>query len=180
MGESVFIRLLILYMNSRILTTGAISLALLASIVAPAFAQTGSVTGAAGNTTNPGEPTNPGNPGPKPPTGGKLNLVCVQAAVDAREAAIGTAFSTFAAGQSAALAARKTALHDAWGNADGSIRRPARDKAWSDYRIANRAVMTALRAARETAWGAFRSASAACGVEVVEQPAGEGWGSLGL
>ena len=45
----------------------------------------------------------------------KSGFECVQAAVDTREAPVGTAFTTFSTAESAALSARKTALHDAWG-----------------------------------------------------------------
>ena len=107
-------------------------------------------------------------------------LACVQTAVDAREASIGTAFSTFSTTESAALAARATALHTAWSITDTKARKAARATAWSTFSTANKNAYTALRMARKTAWSTFATASKACHVPVVESSSAEGVGSLGL
>lgn len=109
-----------------------------------------------------------------------VSASCVQTAVDTREAAIDDAFATFSTSETAALVARKSALHDAWGMASASARRSARTKAWTDYRTANKAAYTALRTARKAAWATFATASGACHVPVVESVGAEGTGSLGL
>lgn len=109
-----------------------------------------------------------------------VNTACVQAAVDTRETAIGAAFTTFSTAISSALSARKTALHDAWGMTDAKARREARNKAWNDFRTANRTAYKTLRDAKNAAWKAFKEASRACGTPVVESASAEGFGSLGL
>ena len=113
-------------------------------------------------------------------THGGANIPCVQSAVDVREGAIGDAFSAFSSAESAALSARKSALHDAWGLTDATARRTARNKAWSDFHAANKAAYTALRTAKKAAWSAFEAASKACKAPVVESAKDEGTGSLGL
>ena len=128
---------------------------------APAFAQ--STTGTAA-----------------PSTSSQSNLTCVQAAVDAREQAIDSAFTTFSSAESAALSARATALHAAWGITDSKARRAARTAAWSAFATANKSAYAALRTARKAAWSTFTTASKACHTAVVETSASEGAGSLGL
>ena len=114
------------------------------------------------------------------PTRVAVDYTCVQTAVDTREATLGDAFNAFSSAESAALTARKSALHDAWGLSDATARRTARNKAWSDYRTANKAVFTALRTARKAAWSTLTTAEKACKMTNVETPAMEGKGSLGL
>ena len=109
-----------------------------------------------------------------------MDFACVQTAVDAREGDIGSAFTAFSSAESAALSARKTALHDAWGQTTSAARKSARTKAWSDYKTANKAAYSALRTAKKAAWSTFATASASCKVPVVEGAAMEGEGSLGL
>ncbi len=130
-------------------------------IASPVFAQTGTST-------------------PTHPLVKTVDLSCVQTAVDAREDALDTAFTTFTGAESAALSARKSALHDAWGIAAAKDRRAARNKAWSAFKTANRAAFSALRTARAQAWSAFGTASAACHSPVVESHDVEGVGSIGL
>jgi len=109
-----------------------------------------------------------------------LNLSCVQGAVDAREGALGQAFTTFSQAMTSALSARKTALHDAWGLTDNVARRTARKTAWTTYQSAAKAARTAVRSSRETAWADFKTASKACGVPVVESPAPSNSDSISL
>ena len=115
-----------------------------------------------------------------PSTGGQSNVVCVQTAVDAREQAIGSAFTTFSTSESAALSARAAALHAAWGLGDQTSRRTARLAAWSAFKTANQSVFSALRSAKKGAWSTFTTATKSCHTPVVESAAGEGVGSLGL
>ncbi len=148
------------------------ALTLAALITSPVFAQ---VTGGTSVTAN--TPVVMASSSPKKAT---VDLACVQTAVDTREDAIGSAFTTFSTAESAALAARKSALHDAWGITSSKDRRVAREKAWTDFRTANRAAFSALRTARKSAWAAFATASKACHTPVVESASSEGTGSLGL
>ena len=153
-------------MKTKTLTTVSATIAL-AFLLAPlAYAQTGS-TGA-------------GAPVPTPPIKVGQNIACVQAAVDTREDAIGGAFTAFSTAESAALSARKTALHDAWGNTDATARRTARNKAWSDFKTTSKSAFTTLRTSKKDAWSKFETASKACKIPVVETSATEGVGSLGL
>lgn len=109
-----------------------------------------------------------------------LNVACIQSAVDTREDALESAFTAFTTAENTALAARKTALHDAWGTTDATARRTARNKAWSDFRVANRKAFETLRNGRKTAWSTFTTASKACGTGVIESAGQEGAGSLGI
>jgi hypothetical protein len=148
-------------MTSRSITMGSISILVFAAMTLPAYAQTGASA-------------------IRPQPRKNADTACILAAVDARESALGAAFTAFASSQSAALAARKSALSAAWGTTDTTARRTVRDKAWSDYRTAEKTSRTTLRTAGKTAWTAFKTASKACGVEVAETPSTEGTTSLGL
>ena len=109
-----------------------------------------------------------------------INNVCVQAAVDIREQAMGDAWTTFSSSVASALSARKTALHGAWGLADGSARRTARAAAWEAFNNANKSAHSALKAVRKNIWSVFKNSSNACGVLVVEAPARDTTGGIGL
>ncbi len=104
----------------------------------------------------------------------EANLQCVQAATDKREDAIASDWSTYETAISAALSARKSALHDAWGITDTKTRIAARNTAWNTYRTAAKSASSALRSARLSDWSAFASASKACKVPVVEKSANDG------
>ena len=108
------------------------------------------------------------------------NISCVVAAVDAREQAIGAAFTTFSSAESSALSTRATALHAAWGLGDAKARKAGREAAWDAFKKANRAAYAALRSARKTTWDTFAKATRACKSYVVESSSLEGAGSLGL
>lgn len=150
------------------IAAGATAL-VVAGFALPAFAQTATSTGA-----------QHADAGKHAKTTAPMNLPCVQTAVDARESAIGQAFSTFSTTESVALAARASALHDAWGQTDASARKSARDAAWSAFKTANKSAYAALRTAKQSAWSTFKTASKSCNAPVVESPAVEGLGSLGL
>lgn len=150
-------------MNKKFLL-GAVMLTSL--IASPVFAET------SGTTTT----TMPETPKVKV----AVDYSCVQTAVDVRETTIATAFTAFSTAESAALAARKSALHDAWGMTSAKERSAARNKAWSDFKTVNRAAFKALRTANKDAWGAFKTASKSCHAPVAESHGEEGVGSLGL
>ena len=109
-----------------------------------------------------------------------VNIQCVQTAVDAREQGVMDAFSTFTTSMSAALTARKTALHNAWGMTDSKARTSARSAAWKSYESAAKAAHSALKSARTKAWSTAKSAVKACGSTAEESHGYDGNGSLGL
>lgn len=147
-------------MNSKKIVLGIIAIASL--IASPAFAATTTPVVKATSTST------------------KIDYACVQSAVDTREDAIATAFTTFSSAESASLTARKSALHDAWGQTDAKTRRAARSKAWSDFNVANKSAYSALRAGKKAAWATFESASKTCHAPVVETANAEGVGSIGI
>ena len=157
-------------MSTRTLSLSGISLALFFAVAIPAYAET------TGTPTHGGASMAPTIMQQKPP----VDYSCIQKAVDTREDAVGTAFSAFATSESAALSARKTALHDAWGMGDAKARRTARNKAWGDFRTASKTAHSALKTAKESPWKDFEVASKACKTPVVEKSGTEGVGSLGL
>lgn len=85
----------------------------------------------------------------------KVDATCMQTAVDTREAAIATSFTTFNTDIMAALTARKTALHDAWGLGT-STRATAIKSAWTDWKNAHKEAFTDLKSARKSAWTTFK------------------------
>lgn len=91
-----------------------------------------------------------------------VDLVCMVAAVDAREAALQGGLNTFSGAQLAALTTRANALHSAWGMTDVKARRTAIRAAWSVYRTTHRTAVNAHRTAHNAAWGTFRTASKTC------------------
>lgn len=91
----------------------------------------------------------------KPHASTTVNLTCMQTAVDTREASVGTAFNTLHTAVAAALAARKTALHDAWGLTDKVARNKAIKTAWMKWKVDNKAAHTKLRIDRKKAWETF-------------------------
>lgn len=153
-------------MNKKTLLLAGAATLLASTIAFPAFAE---MTGTSTST----EPTHKA-------TVPAADYVCVQTAVDARETAIASAFGTFTTAENAALAARKSALHDAWNMTTAKTRNTAVKKAWSDFRTANRVAYKDLRTAHKVAWKDFATASKACHAPVVEAHGEEGFGSLGL
>lgn len=100
-------------------------------------------------------------------------IACVKDAVVAREAAIGTSFSTFSASISTALSARATALANAWSLTDGTARRTARNAAWTEYKNASKAAKATFKTSKKAAWKIFNDASKACKTAVVEYEAND-------
>ncbi len=88
---------------------------------------------------------------------GTVNLTCMQTAVDTREAAIVEAFDTLSEDIGAALAARKTALHDAWGITERTDRNKAIKAAWTTWKSAHKEAHKDLKADRKAAWDTFKT-----------------------
>lgn len=160
-------------MNKRTFLIGSLMLTSLVAL--PVFAETIGTT-----TPEHMPPAKVATPENMPKAKIAIDYACVQTAVDVRETAIASAFGDFTTAENAALAARKSALHDAWGMTINKTRVTARNKAWSDFRTANRAAFKALRSAHKSAWSAFGVSSKACHSPIVESHGEEGIGSLGL
>ncbi len=127
------------------ITIGTLATAMLLGSAAFAFAQT--------------------TPTPTP-AGAKLS--CIQAAVDKRETAIGSAFDVFANGSPAvkgmkqAYADRAAALHAAYGITATADRKTAVEKAWTDFRTAKEAARKTFKSSRDRAWATFGTDRQAC------------------
>jgi hypothetical protein len=103
------------------------------------------------------------SPTPRPSPAPKVNLACMQTAVDKREGAIIVAFDMYHSSISAALTARQAALKTAWGMTDRKARRAAINTAWKNYRAAQRQARKAFIKARSGAWATFNSDRKKCG-----------------
>ncbi|MEK7625691.1 MAG: hypothetical protein AAB467_05105 [Patescibacteria group bacterium] len=111
---------------------------------------------------------------------------CVAAAVNVRETAIGSAFTTYAGAQSAALSARALALNAAWSvpssTPSSTVKslRLAVQTAWKAYNNPHRSVVRTHNTATKNAWSSFKVASKACMIEssagrdLPRESAGEG------
>ncbi len=108
-----------------------------------------------------------------PPMTNTTGIACVKEAVVAREAAIGTSFSTFSASMSTALSTRATALANAWSLTDSTARRTARNTAWTEYKNSSRAAKSVFKTSKKAAWKTFNDASKACKTAVVEYEAND-------
>lgn len=100
--------------------------------------------------------------------GGKtLNASCMQAAMEAREGALITAWSTFASAMTDALNTRLTALTAAWSTSEGSSRNAALAKAWKAWDEAKKKAEMNFKSSRKTSWETFRKTmKESCKVEV--------------
>lgn len=88
-----------------------------------------------------------------------VDLTCMQTAVDAREDSLTTAFGTFHDAVDAALTARKTALHDAWGLTDKTARLAAIKSARETFKKSHESALKALKKSRVAAWESFKTTS---------------------
>lgn len=104
-----------------------------------------------------------------------LDLACVAAAVDKREAAISAGWDAYAAAVKAAYSARRSALAAAWKLTDKKGRRDALRKAWTDWRKADHDARQDWMKAKHDAWQQFRKDRSACGPGAAsEAPENEG------
>ena len=115
--------------------------------------------------------------------GGNIDATCVQSAVDVRETALASAWSTFTSSITSALGTRKTALHDAWGATDIGSRNTALMNAWKTWQMGDKSAHEALKMARKAAWETFMStAKGSCKVQMPQNESlgGDGKGSISL
>lgn len=96
-------------------------------------------------------------------------LTCVQTAMDKREDAIIAAWNAYSPTITAALTARKTALHESWTKLDSKSRATARNAAWEAYRTSVKTAATTLKNTRKTAWEGFEKDSKACKMPVADE-----------
>lgn len=128
-------------MIKKLIATGAILSTL--AIGGVAFAQT------SGTTTPPATTTTP--------------AVCVGTAVNAREATIDAAVTTFTQEQNIAFASRATALQAAYAlTAGNGAIKSAVKSAWSTFNASMKAARGTLRSAKLAAWKTERAAAKTC------------------
>jgi len=112
-----------------------------------------------------------------------VNLSCMQTAIDTREDAIGDAFESFNDDVEAALAVRKTALHDAWGLTDKVARTTAVKNAWKTWKTDHKSAHSELKSERKAAWATFKTTAKSSCKETLpkeETLSGDASGSLSL
>jgi hypothetical protein len=85
------------------------------------------------------------------------SAVCVQEALDVREVAIGTGWTTFNTAMEAALLTRQEALYDAWEIEEPQERAQAIKGAWSTWNTTHKNAFKELRTTRTTAWNAYKT-----------------------
>lgn len=115
--------------------------------------------------------------------GRNVDASCVLSAVDVREGAIATAWTTFTSSITSALSARKTALDTAWGMTDVKARNGALMAAWMSWRTADKSAHTGLKAARKSSWETFKTTmKTSCKVPVPKDEGldNDGQGSISL
>ena len=88
--------------------------------------------------------------------GKNVDATCMQTAVDTREDAIKSGWTSFSNDIATALGARKTALHDAWGLSDVKAQRTATMNAWKAWKTSSKNAHTELKGDRKSAWEAFK------------------------
>ncbi len=99
---------------------------------------------------------------PTPPTTPRVDLPCMQTAVEKRDNAIISAWDALSASIKTALETRRDALKSAWGISDPKERRKAIKKAWTDFSKAKKESARTFNQARKAAWKQFRTDAKAC------------------
>ena len=96
---------------------------------------------------------------PKP----KINLVCLQNAVERRDNSIIASVDGYHATVKTSLETRRDGLKTAFGAADKTQRQAAIRNAWNTYKATQRKAKTALRDGRNAAWKKFTADRKSCG-----------------
>lgn len=86
-----------------------------------------------------------------------VNLTCMQTAVDIREDGIISAHTAYNTAIMSGLTARKSALHDAWGLTDGTVRKTAIKSAWSAWKSAHTDARADLKSSKKAVWTTFKA-----------------------
>lgn len=92
-----------------------------------------------------------------------VDISCVGKAVDVRETALITAWSTFNTSVTTILSARKTALISAWSLTDAQARRDAVKTAWATAKKDRKAAALTYKTERKNVWATFKTSAKACG-----------------
>lgn len=95
----------------------------------------------------------------------KIDLVCMQTAVEKKENAEIAATDTLNTSVKAAMAVRRDALKAAWGIEDRKIRDEATRKAWKEFRRTMRSIQKVMKKTMRTVARQFEDDSYNCGVE---------------
>lgn len=91
-----------------------------------------------------------------------VDLACAQTAVEKRENAVASAWSSLNSSITATLATRKDALKIAWAITDANQRRTAIKTAWTNSKSADKTARTAFRKAQKAAWTQFKTDAKSC------------------
>ncbi len=91
-----------------------------------------------------------------------FNGACVSTAVEKRDTAVGTAFTTFASTVSLALTTRKDSLVAAWKISDKTARTAAIKTAYATYTSGHKVAKETLKKSKKTAWSTFKTEVNAC------------------
>lgn len=97
-----------------------------------------------------------------PPNQKKIDLVCIQNAIEKRENAIIVAFDKKAVAIKAALEARKNALKEAWTKPTRKERLTARLAAWKNFRTAKWQIQKTYQTEVKSAWKTFNTERKNC------------------
>ena len=103
----------------------------------------------------------------------KLDVSCIQNAIEARDTSISSAVGASATAVQTALSTRKTALKAAWAITVRKNRRAAINAAWSAYNKSAKSARATLSSARKSAWATFNASAKTCkSVSASDDPVG--------
>lgn len=100
----------------------------------------------------------------------KIDVVCVQNAIEKRETALTTALGTLNSSLTSALTARKDALKAAVALPTRTEVAAARKKANSTFTTASKAAHTNMKSVRVSTWNTYKTEAKACGETATEHP----------
>jgi len=100
-------------------------------------------------------------------SGKLLNNDCIVKAIDKREAAIGSAYSTMTKAISAALTTRADALSASWAQTDRNTRLASRNVAWKAFNDTTKASRQIYKTGTQSAWALYKNDAKTCKVDVV-------------
>lgn len=104
---------------------------------------------------------------------GRVNALCIQAAVATREMSIAKAFSAFASTMSEAYAERSAALSSVWEITDNAGRRLGLRNAWDAFQKTGKTARETLAVARKDAWKLYKAQVKDCGITSTGEEGGE-------
>lgn len=93
-----------------------------------------------------------------------IDVPCISAALDTRDAAIAAAFNALNASTQTALTTRTPELKAAYALPTRAARIAARQAAWTKYNSALKVAQTTFKTQKDAAWRAYEAASPACHV----------------